>query len=40
MTVRYDFVREGNLWKIDNIRGAVEKTPWSVREMLTEFLKN
>jgi len=40
MTVRYDFVREGYLWKIDNIRGEVEKTPWSVREMLTEFLKN
>lgn len=40
ITVRYDFVREGNLWKIDNIRGEVEKTPWSVREMLTEFLKN
>jgi hypothetical protein len=40
MTVRYDFVREGNQWKIDDIRGAVEKTPWSVWKMLTEFLKN
>ena len=38
--VRYDFVREGNQWKIDDIRGEVEKMPWSVREMLTEFLKN
>ena len=38
--VRYDFVREGNQWKIDDIRGEVEKTPWSVREMLGEFLKN
>lgn len=40
LVVRYDFVREGNHWKIDNIRGEVEKTPWSVREMLAEFLKN
>ena len=40
LIVRYDFVREGNQWKIDDIRGEVEKTPWSVREMLTEFLKN
>ncbi len=40
VTVRYDFVHEGKLWKIDDIRGEVEKTPWSVRAMLTEFLKN
>ncbi len=39
-TVRYDFLREGKLWKIDDIRGEVDKTPWSVRGMLTEFLKN
>lgn len=40
LIVRYDFVHEGNRWKIDDIRGEVEKTPWSIREMLTEFLKN
>lgn len=39
-TVRYDFVREDGRWKIDDIRGEVEKTPWSVRKMLTEFLKH
>ena len=40
LVVRYDFVREGNQWKIDNIHGDVKKKPWSVREILTEFLKN
>jgi hypothetical protein len=32
--VRYDFVKENEAWKIDDIRSAVEKEPWSLRELL------
>src|SRR5215469_16553810 len=38
-TVRYDFVREGNAWKIDDIKGKSDGEPWSVRDMLTTSLK-
>ena len=38
-TVHYDFVREGGQWKIDDIRGAMDGTPWSVREMLVRSLE-
>jgi hypothetical protein len=38
-TVRYDFVLDGGAWKIDDIRGAIEAEPWSVRGMLADFLK-
>ncbi len=38
-TIRYDFVREGANWKIDDIRGASEGQPWSIRKMLTDSLK-
>ena len=37
--VRYDFVRDAGLWKIDDIRGAADDTPWSVRDMLAASLK-
>jgi hypothetical protein len=33
--VRYDLVREGGQWKIDEIRGG----GWSARDMLTRFLQ-
>ena len=33
--VRYDLVREGGQWKIDEIRGS----NWSARDMLNGFLK-
>lgn len=39
MVVRYDFVRDGGHWKIDEIRGAIDGTPWSLRAMLNEALK-
>lgn len=39
-TVRYDFVRDANQWKIDDIRGATDGKPWSIREMLKEALKS
>lgn len=38
--VRYDFVRDGGHWKIDDIRGAVDGEAWSVRQLLTNSLKN
>jgi hypothetical protein len=39
-TVRYDFVRDAGLWKIDDISGFSDGEPWSIRGMLTESLKN
>ena len=38
--LRYDFVREGSEWKIDDIKGASDGQPWSIRGMLTDSLKN
>jgi Protein of unknown function (DUF3828) len=37
--VRYDFVRDGNAWKIDDIRGTVDGERWSIRGMLANSLK-
>jgi hypothetical protein len=34
-TIRYDLVREGGRWAIDDIRGTVD-SEWSVRKMLSE----
>jgi hypothetical protein len=39
LTVRYDFVREGGRWMIDDIRGTVGGKPWSIRENLEHSLK-
>src|ERR1700741_4922712 len=38
--IRYAFVREPTGWKIDDIKGAADGTPWSLRDMLTDSLKN
>jgi hypothetical protein len=38
--IRYDFVRDPVQWKIDDIHGADDGKPWSLREMLSESLKN
>ena len=37
--VHYDFVRDGDKWKIDDIKGSGDGTPWSIRGMLEESLK-
>jgi hypothetical protein len=37
--IRYDFVRDGAHWRIDDIRGTVDGKPWSTRRFLTDFLK-
>ncbi len=36
-TVRYDFVLEAQRWKIDDIRGRVERDPWSLRALLKSW---
>lgn len=38
-TIRYDFVREAGQWKIDDITGAVDGTPWSLRALLVDSFK-
>jgi hypothetical protein len=37
--IRYTFVREGSAWKIDDIKGASDGKPWSIRAMLSDSLK-
>jgi hypothetical protein len=37
--IRYDFVQEAGQWKIDDIKGAVDGSPWSVRALLAASLK-
>jgi hypothetical protein len=39
-TIRYAFVRNGAAWKIDDVKGASDGAPWSIRAMLTDSLKN
>jgi hypothetical protein len=39
-TIRYDFVQEAGQWKIDDIKGAVDDSPWSVRALLVDSLKH
>ena len=39
-TIRYDFVREAGQWKIDDIKGAVDGGPWSVRALLVDSMKH
>jgi hypothetical protein len=38
--VRYEFVHEGDKWKIDDIKGASDGEPWSIRAMLADSLKS
>lgn len=40
LIVRYDFVREANSWKIDDIKGSSGGEAWSIRRMLTDSLKS
>jgi Protein of unknown function (DUF3828) len=40
MIVRYDFVREVNSWRIDDIKGSSDGEAWSIRKMLTDSLKS
>jgi hypothetical protein len=38
--LRYDLVRDGGHWKIDDIRGANDGKPWSMRAKLNWELKH
>jgi putative N-acetylmannosamine-6-phosphate epimerase len=38
--IRYDFERDAGQWKIDDISGAEDGKPWSLRSMLSDSLKN
>jgi hypothetical protein len=38
--VRYEFVHEAGKWKIDDIKGATDGGPWSIRAMLADSLKS
>jgi hypothetical protein len=38
-TIRYNFVREDGKWKIDDISGTLDGEGWSIREILSESLK-
>jgi hypothetical protein len=37
--VRYDVVREGGRWKIDDIRSRLGHRDWSLKDLLTRALK-
>jgi hypothetical protein len=37
--IRYDLVRDGVQWRIDDIRGSIDGEPWSIRKLLTDSLK-
>jgi hypothetical protein len=37
--IRYSFVLEAKQWKIDDISGSSDGEPWSIRDMLTDSLK-
>jgi Protein of unknown function (DUF3828) len=39
-TIRYTFVRDDERWKIDDISGAGDGEPWSIRGMLADSLKS
>ena len=39
-TIRYEFVHEASQWKIDDIKGAVDGSPWSIRALLGDSLKH
>ena len=38
--IRYDLVREGGAWKIDDVRSTIDGKPWSLRALLLDYLKN
>jgi hypothetical protein len=40
LIVRYDFVREANSWRIDDIKGSSDGEARSIRKMLTDTLKS
>jgi len=37
-TIRYNYVREGGKWKIDDISGTIDGEAWSLRDILRDSL--
>jgi hypothetical protein len=37
--IRYNFVRDDGLWKIDDISGSSDGEAWSIRDMLSDSLR-
>ena len=37
--VRWDLVKEGGAWKVDDFRGSSAGRPWSVRKSLERYLE-
>lgn len=38
--IRYDLVQEGGAWKIDDVHSTIDGKPWSLRDLLKDYLKN
>lgn len=38
--IRYDLIQKGGAWKIDDVRSTTDGKPWSLRELLKNYLKN
>jgi hypothetical protein len=38
--IRYDLTNESGAWKIDDVSSTVDGKPWSLRELLKNYLKN
>jgi hypothetical protein len=38
--IHYDLVEEGSAWKIDDVSSTVDGKPWSLRQLLKDYLKN
>ncbi|HLW91167.1 MAG TPA: hypothetical protein VKS78_07690 [Roseiarcus sp.] len=37
--VRYDLIQEGGDWKIDDVHSTIDGKPWSLRDLLKDYLK-
>ena len=38
--IRYHLVQEGGAWKIDDVHSTIDGKPWSLRNLLKDYLKN
>jgi hypothetical protein len=38
--IEYDLVQEGGAWKIDDARSTADGKPWSLRQILKDYLKS
>jgi hypothetical protein len=38
--IRYDLVQERGAWRIDDVHSTTDGKPWSLRDLLKDYLKN